>query len=219
MWRIKALVTGLAVLVVASCSTPYQSSGFTGGFDQKELEPGIWRIEFGGNGFTTAETVQTYWLYRVSQLTLEKGYEGFEILSNINLAGGPREANQLAAGAPIFIPIYTGGVSNKPLITADVRMLKRPFEPKAPKVFDAAALKATLEPLVSGTKCDMGNVCAHVHRYLFPNEGAAAPTSSAPTAPPAADAPTGQSPTRPLNFEGAMPLRSVTIAEIRSHPR
>jgi hypothetical protein len=184
MYRVRAVLVLFGMAVLAACSTPYQSSGLTGGFDEKELEPGIWRLSFGGNGYTTAETVQTYWLYRASQLAIEKGYDGFELLSNVQLVGTESEGIQLAASVPIFIPIYSGGISNKPILAADVRLLKRPFEPKPPKVFDAATLKASLDPLVNGKKCDLGNVCAHVHRYLFSNQ-----EPGGQTAPPAADQP------------------------------
>jgi hypothetical protein len=60
------------------------------------------------------------------------------------------------------------GSGPKPYLEADVRFLRQPFEAKPPKVFDANALKRTLEPLVNGPKCSENNICPHVHRYLFP---------------------------------------------------
>jgi len=51
-------------------------------------------------------------------------------------------------------------------------LLKTPFETAPPKIFDAALLKAALDVYVRGTKCETnsrgGNVCPHVHDYLFP---------------------------------------------------
>jgi hypothetical protein len=40
-------------------------------------------VSFAGNGYTSRETVQVYWLYRCAQLALEKGFAGFEILSDM----------------------------------------------------------------------------------------------------------------------------------------
>jgi hypothetical protein len=162
-------------LLVAACATPYQSDGITGGYEETKLEPGIWRVAYGGNGFTTRETVQTYFLYRCAELALEKGYDGFEILSNIRLIKRARPVRVAAAvSTPIFIPMYEGG-GIKPGVYADIRLLKRPFTPAPPKIFDAAALKNTLEPLVQGQKCDDGNVCPHVHHYLYPDDAPAKP--------------------------------------------
>ncbi|WP_156163411.1 MULTISPECIES: hypothetical protein [unclassified Bradyrhizobium] len=37
-----------------------------------------------------------------------------------------------------------------------------------PKVFNAKALIAQLEPLIKAERCNLGNVCPHVHEYLLP---------------------------------------------------
>jgi len=44
----------------------------------------------------------------------------------------------------------------------------RPVESMPPKLFNAKALKAALEPIITAEKCDGGNVCPHVHEYLLP---------------------------------------------------
>lgn len=167
-------------LVLSGCmSTPYQPTGLTGGFSEMHIKDNVWRISFGGNGFTTRETVQTYWLYRVSELAIAKGFDGFEILSQIQLVM-PLSPEQFfetdspirptAGGAPIYIPIYTDQ-SHKPQIEADIRFIKKPFDAAPPRVFDAKELKTILDQYVNGKKCDQnsttGNVCPHVHEYLF----------------------------------------------------
>lgn len=81
MFRVVA-VAALAV-VLASCATQYQQSSFTGGSDVKELRPDVYRVSFQGNGYTTKESVQVYWLYRCAELAVEKGFSGFEILSDM----------------------------------------------------------------------------------------------------------------------------------------
>jgi hypothetical protein len=68
---------------LASCATPYTEQGLIGGFDVKELRPDVYRVSFQGNGYTSRESVQVYWLYRCAELALEKGFTGFEILSDM----------------------------------------------------------------------------------------------------------------------------------------
>ena len=79
------MLTAAAVTLV-SCATPYQESGFTGGAYVKELRPDVFRVSFGGNGFTTKESVQVYWLKRCADLAVEKGFTGFEILSDMQFS-------------------------------------------------------------------------------------------------------------------------------------
>jgi hypothetical protein len=88
---------------------------------------------------------------------LSHGYDGFRIVSAVT-----PPASERATELPINY-----GLSGKPELTATIQLLKNPIEPAPPYVFDAATLKATLEPLVKGPLCD-GNVCPHVHRYLTP---------------------------------------------------
>jgi hypothetical protein len=168
----KTIIAVCFALVLAACAVPYREGGgviFGLGYTQKQLSGDIWRVSFKGNGLTSRETVQTYWLYRSAELTVQKGYDGFEIVTrNPFLAHAPDAPGgiQVAAAGPIFIPMYEGP-GNYPQIEADIRLLHRPFEPAPPKVFDAPMLHAALEPYVKGEKCDGGNVCPHVHTYLF----------------------------------------------------
>jgi hypothetical protein len=197
-----------ATVVLASCATPYQQYGVLGGLDAKELRPDVYRVSFQGNGFTTKESVQVYWLNRCAELAIEKGYAGFEILSDMpfamrrppaedavrtrlassiaslrtHIAVSTNEAADFSAwrdqrdvaglstppvkiAAVIFIP--TGGGPPKPAIEGDVHFLPPPVESAPPKVFNAKALLAQLDPLIKGEKC-AGNICPHVHEYLLP---------------------------------------------------
>jgi hypothetical protein len=164
----KALAIALAAIVAAACTTPYQKMGMTGGYEEKRLENGDWQIYFLGNGFTTPETVQTMWLYRCTLLTLEKGFQGFEIVTPMQLSGLKLRRVQLAQSSmmPDIIGQTVGNMAaaQTPRLQGTIRLLNAPFTPVPGKVFDAAALKAILEPLV--TKLCNGNVCRHDHYYL-----------------------------------------------------
>jgi len=171
----RSITTILLALALAGCATSYTELNLTslaGGYGVKLLEGDVYRITFSGNGYTSTETAQTYWLNRCAQLAIEKGYPAFEILSNINLVMHYTPEEFFAGSSPIkkaqmiFVPMPTD--VRKPFIEADIRLLKAPFSPAPPKVFDAAKLASALKPYVDGDKCSMGNVCEHVHRYLFP---------------------------------------------------
>jgi hypothetical protein len=81
MFRLSILAAAAVTLV--SCATPYQDYGVLGGLDAKQLRPDVDRVSFQGNGFTTRESVQVYWLNRCAELAIEKGYAGFEVLSDM----------------------------------------------------------------------------------------------------------------------------------------
>lgn len=72
----------LALLILASgCATQYQSSGFTGGFNETELAPGYFRISFRGNGVTSRERVSDFALLRASELMLSNKCTNFQVLN------------------------------------------------------------------------------------------------------------------------------------------
>lgn len=217
-----ALFCAVLILGLSGCASPYDSSGLTGGYIEQQLEPGIWRVRFGGNGFTTPETVQTFWLYRCAELARQQGYDGFEILSNIQLTSfdvrgfdnhvyydrGADTAHLIlthgggGGGAFIFI----APSSPKPWIEGDIRLLRAPFAVNVPKVFDAGALIAALQPLVKGKLCDSGNVCPHVHHYLMPPS----PSATVPSLPLATASPP-QTQTQPTPNVVAVPAAPTAV--------
>lgn len=171
MKRVLRFAAFAIALGLSACATQYGSQDLTGGYDERELGPGIWSLLFAGNGYTTAETVQTFWLYRAAELTLQHGYAGFEIISDMSLISGDARADGARlydiSDRATFVP-ETLPPEGKPYLRGHIRMLKAPVFANPPRIFDAAALKAALEPLVKGPLCG-GNVCPHVHSYLRPS--------------------------------------------------
>lgn len=159
--RARFAVALAAAFVLVGCATGYQERNFTGGYEEHEVTAGVWRILYSGNGYVSYETVQTYWLYRASEITLQKGYDGFEILSS----------SRLASADAAIIPVLQREpeMMNKPWFVGNIRLLHKPFTARPPRVFDAAALKARLGPLVDPKKLCGGNVCTHLHSYLMPD--------------------------------------------------
>lgn len=170
----------LLILAVAGCSTPYQRMSavtITGGYSDHDLGHDVIRVEFSANGFTSRETAQSFWLWRCAEVTLEKHFDGFEILSDMRLADGsgvrtyPRsDADgghfQKAAYIPIYVP--TPDESNKPHFAGDIHLLKAPVAVQPPKIFDARELKDALGPYVLPIIKSPGNIKPHIHDYLLP---------------------------------------------------
>jgi hypothetical protein len=80
------LATAAAVtLSVAGCQTPtpYQplaaNARSAGGYTDQQIEPNRFRVTFSGNAVTSRETVETYLLYRAAQLTVDRGFDWFEM--------------------------------------------------------------------------------------------------------------------------------------------
>ncbi len=87
--RTKALAAFLAptiLLALAGCehATPYQPRSayapYEGGYSDERLAPDRYRVSFSGNYLTSRETVEAYLLYRAAELTLDQGYDWFEVL-------------------------------------------------------------------------------------------------------------------------------------------
>ena len=84
--RIRAVLAVAAVLTLGACvgETPYQSLATSpdpgrGGYSERQIEPGKWRVLFSGNSLTSRQTVETYLLYRAAELTVEQGYDWFSL--------------------------------------------------------------------------------------------------------------------------------------------
>ncbi|WP_462137138.1 CC0125/CC1285 family lipoprotein [Candidatus Mycalebacterium sp.] len=78
--RIKTVGVLLLCLLLTSClATPYQKSGFRGGFTETQLAPDVFRVRFTGNAFTSRDRAQEFTLLRVSELCFDNGFAYFAI--------------------------------------------------------------------------------------------------------------------------------------------
>lgn len=75
-----------ALLLLAACatSTPYAPAGELEryGFSEQRIEDDRYRITFRGNSLTKRETVENYLLYRAAEVTVENGYDFFEMIED-----------------------------------------------------------------------------------------------------------------------------------------
>jgi hypothetical protein len=158
------------VALLGACASPYGAAGITGGYQDRMVREDLWVVAYYANAYTTEETVQTYWLHHASTLTLAHGYQGFAILDE------PHLSSLAPGGARIEPAVESGGITGKPFMVARIQMLHAPFEIVPGRIFDARALKAFLDPYVTGPLCG-SNVCPHIHRYLLPGFGSGAAQS------------------------------------------
>jgi hypothetical protein len=177
-WCIGWASIAVSVALLTGCATAYEPESFSGGFSERQIDTDTWSIRFGGNGYTTAETVQTYWLYHCAEFALSRGYEGFRIVTPMNLARfdparEPRDGALIkvrgghASGGVVTYYGYSAPLAPKPTLVGVIQLLHAPLRAVPEQhVFDAAVVAASLERYVKGEKCG-GNVCPHVHSYLY----------------------------------------------------
>lgn len=65
------IIFGLTTLF-CGCSTPYQSSGWMGGYTEQPLGDDRYLVSFRGNGYTGSEVVREYAIRRALELCSEK---------------------------------------------------------------------------------------------------------------------------------------------------
>lgn len=77
----KFAVTLILPLLLFGCVTPYQQKGFMGGYSDTQLDSNTVRVSFYGNAFTSRENVENNMLRRCAEVTIQRGYDYFIIIS------------------------------------------------------------------------------------------------------------------------------------------
>jgi hypothetical protein len=67
-------------LLILGCATSYQPKSFTGGYEEAEIKPGVYFLEFQANAYTGMTTVVKYWHRRADELCAARGQVA-EVLS------------------------------------------------------------------------------------------------------------------------------------------
>ena len=94
--------------LVASCmtATPYQpdiaGQKIQGGYSEAWIGGNRYQVNFAGNTLTSRDRVEGYLLYRAAELTLEKGYDWFEINDRLT----ERDVRTYVAPDPFYEPYY-----------------------------------------------------------------------------------------------------------------
>jgi hypothetical protein len=80
----KIILSVAIALMLAGCATSYQSKGLMGGYSETQIAPDVFRVSFGGNGYTSGERAQDFTLLRAAELTLQHGFRYFVIVDEKN---------------------------------------------------------------------------------------------------------------------------------------
>ena len=79
----KILLTA-TLFILASCATPYQSVGSTGGFYHQKVSENAYIIGFKGNGFTDAKRANDFALLRAAEIGDKLGFTHFVVEGSID---------------------------------------------------------------------------------------------------------------------------------------
>ena len=81
---LRGAVLGLLAATLAACSspTPYREAAESKyGYQDQKLEENRYRVTFAGNHLTKRSTVENYMLYRAAEVTANRGFDYFQIVS------------------------------------------------------------------------------------------------------------------------------------------
>lgn len=180
--------------LLAACVTAYQPLGATGGYKDEKLAEDTYRVSFFGNGNTPRPVVLKYFLYRCAELTVERGYEYFEIYNAKRMP--PRRSLRddpfLKVRTPAPVPTFTylpGPTITRWSATGVIRMYPKDIMSNASELFAAREVLGLL-----GAEVRSGNPSSHIPARLRRIEGEfpAAPADAArpsPASPPATGGP------------------------------
>jgi hypothetical protein len=108
----------LVFMLLGGCATPYQNSGFTGGFEETKISDNSYRVSFRGNGYSTSHRTIDFNLLRSAELTVRDGFEYFIILDGQSSVDKSLYFNP---GSLNVAPSY--GMISKPKASNVIRML------------------------------------------------------------------------------------------------
>lgn len=78
----KFITVSCVSILLTACATGYHATDWhSRGYSEMALNEDTYDVSFSGNGFTAQNTVQSYLLRRCAELTLNKGYRYFTIMT------------------------------------------------------------------------------------------------------------------------------------------
>lgn len=97
----------LALIILTGCATPYQETGSTGGFTDKQISRNEFIVAFSGNGYTSSQRAVDLCLLRCAEVALGNGFHYF-ILTAAN--AGYDTSTAVSVGN--YFPTGYGGVGS-----------------------------------------------------------------------------------------------------------
>jgi len=161
-----------SLFLLSGCATPtaYGPKGFSGGYEEQQIDESTYRVSFYGNGVTSQDRVWNFWIHRCAELTAQKGYTYFTLSREVKKSElpdepvgrsrlGRKEGGSLikvrggggGGGSRGYVPQYyysPGGVITRYTGSAIVRMFNDPLPFDVPIAFRTKAVLDVLGPYV-----------------------------------------------------------------------
>jgi hypothetical protein len=134
MKKVSCVVMLAAVVGLSGCATPYGSAGLTGGYSQGRVNDRLLKVNFYGNGYVTADKIQSFALYRCAEVARDAKKPYFTLYDSLMAA-----ARDLPATQP-----RVGSLGGKPVAFALMTLDDGP----RPGAQEVTAVLARLAPLV-----------------------------------------------------------------------
>jgi hypothetical protein len=150
---IHCCLLGVMGLLLAGCATPYQKFQWYamyagGGYMDKELEPGVYRVRTICSVLTSPERGNAYTLYRCAEITVEHNCDYFAIITDRMKNGRPQSIQDAVTYLATGIDFSAGRdtrVIQDPVI---IRTFKGEKPADYPEAVDAKKVMAQLKPKV-----------------------------------------------------------------------
>jgi hypothetical protein len=143
----RILIMAAAAALATACASQapvYQSRDDGGryGYGEMQLEPNRVRVSYNGDTLTARETVETYLLYRAADITLQRGFDYFIVVSaNVE---EDSEYQGMGGGRPHMAGATFREVSRHNA-SADILMFEGDKPPSIANAYDARAVEQALE--------------------------------------------------------------------------
>ncbi|MGZ3790090.1 MAG: CC0125/CC1285 family lipoprotein [Bacteriovorax sp.] len=130
----------LLLLLLVSCSTPYQKLGKRGGYSEEKINDRVYKVSFQGNTRTTDEVVYKYFLRRCAEIALEHHYTHFTIIETedksksavVTSEGSPKSQKRITtmrySGSTNYSPTEYKNIT-KHIIEGKIALFKEGEEP------------------------------------------------------------------------------------------
>lgn len=102
----KTIAYGGMALLMTACATGYQSSGLTGGFEDRLIsnQPTVYEVRFLGNGVTAHNRARDFVLLRGAELMLASGHTRFVVSNAASGYGSDKWFEGAKAQGTVFNP-------------------------------------------------------------------------------------------------------------------
>lgn len=104
----------LITLLIFGCATPYGRAGFMGGYTDTQIDSNTVMVSYRGNAFTSQEKVESSLIYRCAEVTEERGFDYFIIVSSSTtpIIGSYTTPGTYTSYSNTSANLYPGGYGN-----------------------------------------------------------------------------------------------------------